>query len=129
MINKEELTYPKHKHPHGVENLPENEYRIWVCEECRHIFTDNEAREGLNGWGHPCKSHPCRKGQRCESHLEPYIPELPALLSKEEEAIRADERKKMRMRLENCYAKSSVESGRRVQALIEALKESNSKGE
>ena len=88
MINKEELNYPKHKHPHGVENIPPNDYRIWVCEECKHIFTDNETRAGLNGWGHPCKSHPCRKGQRCESHLEPYLPELPALLSKEEEAIR-----------------------------------------
>lgn len=28
------------------------------------------------GWGHSCKLHPCKKGQRCESHLEPYMPEL-----------------------------------------------------
>ena len=72
-----DLIYPKHKHPHGVENAPPNEYRIWVCEECGHIFSDEEIREDSEvGWGHACKSHPCRKGQRCESHLEPYMPEL-----------------------------------------------------
>jgi len=76
-----DLIYPEHKHPHGIENVPPNEYRIWVCEECGHIFADEEIRkdrednEGV--WGHACKSHPCRKGQRCESHLEPYKPELP----------------------------------------------------
>ena len=91
MINKEELKYPEHKHPHGIDNAPPNEYRIWVCEECLHIFTNEEIiADQAEIWGHPCKSHPCRKGQRCESHLEPYIPELPSLLSKEEEAIRAE---------------------------------------
>jgi len=68
------LKYPEHKHPHGVRNVPPNENRIWVCEECNHIFTDSEIREDEMGWGHTCKSHPCRKGQRCESHLEPYMP-------------------------------------------------------
>ena len=34
-----ELNYPEHKHPHGIDNAPPNEYRIWVCEECFHIFT------------------------------------------------------------------------------------------
>jgi hypothetical protein len=74
------LNYPKHKHPHGIENLPEYESRIWVCEECSHIFTDTEIREDeIQGLGHSCKSHPCRKGQRCESHLEPYNPVLNSL--------------------------------------------------
>lgn len=70
-----DIPYPKHKHPHGVENTPPNKYRIWVCDECGHIFTDEEIRQDIEqGWGHACKSHPCRKGQRCESHLEPYMP-------------------------------------------------------
>lgn len=73
-----ELNYPKHKHPHSVKDTPPNESRIWVCEECFHIFTESEARE-MNDekWGHPCKAHPCRKGQRCEAHLEPYMPNIP----------------------------------------------------
>jgi rubrerythrin len=72
-----EINYPEHKHPHGINNLLPNEYRIWVCDECGHIFTDEEARDDESkGWGHSCKSHPHRKGQRCESHLEPYLPEL-----------------------------------------------------
>jgi len=72
-----DLNYPEHKHPHGVENTPPNEYRLWVCTECGHVFQDelirNDYEQGL--WGHPCKSHPCRKEQRCESHLEPYMPD------------------------------------------------------
>lgn len=73
-----ELNYPKHKHPHGVNDTPPNESRIWVCEECLHIFTDSEIREDEpKDWGHSCKAHPCRKGQRCESHLEPYLPDIP----------------------------------------------------
>ena len=71
-----DLIYPKHKHPHGIENTLPKEDRLWVCEECNHIFSDDEARLVFDGWGHKCKLHPCRKGQRCESHLEPYIPEL-----------------------------------------------------
>ena len=68
---------PEHKHPHGIENVQPNEFRIWVCEECYHIFTDNEVREDkTQEWGHSCKSHPRKKGQRCESHLEPFVPEL-----------------------------------------------------
>ena len=71
--------YPKHTHPHSILDTEPNKYRIWVCEECSHIFTDSEIRKDKsNEWGHCCKSHPCRKGQRCESHLEPYIPELEA---------------------------------------------------
>lgn len=71
-----DLIYPEHKHPHGINNLQPNEYRIWVCEECGHTFTDGEIREDESkGWGHCCKLHPCLKGQRCESHLEPYVPD------------------------------------------------------
>ncbi len=75
------IYYPKHKHPHGIENTQPNEMRIWVCEECGHLFTDGEVRADtksdsqVGGWGHICKSHPNRKGQRCESHLEPYVPD------------------------------------------------------
>ncbi len=74
-----EIKYPKHTHPHGVENTPPNEYRVWICEECGHIFTDEDIRkdEESGVWAHICKQHPCRKSQRCESHLEPYVPELP----------------------------------------------------
>ena len=78
----EQLNYPKHEHPHGTENVTPNKSRIWVCEECFHIFTDEEIREDeLKGWAHSCKKHPCRKGQRCESHLEPFIPEIATLKS------------------------------------------------
>lgn len=76
-----DLIHPGHRHPHGINNTLPNEYRIWVCTECPHIFTDAELREdelgedNKGGWGHICKSHPCRKGQRCESHLERYLPE------------------------------------------------------
>jgi hypothetical protein len=71
------LNYPKHSHPHGAGETPPSDFRLWVCEECGHIFTDEEIRNGIKkGWGHPCKSHPCHKGQRCESHLEPYLPDV-----------------------------------------------------
>ena len=70
-----ELNYPKHNHPHGVENTKPNENRIWVCEECLHIFSDSELRNDID-WGHRCQHHPCHKGQRCESHLEPYLPDI-----------------------------------------------------
>jgi len=81
-----ELNYPKHKHPHGVKDTQPNESRIWVCEECLHIFTDVEIRsDNPEEWGHPCKAHPHRKGQRCESHLEPYMPAIPERIIRGEE--------------------------------------------
>ena len=73
------IEYPKHNHPHGIENTHQNKYRIWVCSECLHIFADDEIRDDSDkdkDWGHPCKLHPCRKGQRCEAHLEPYSPSV-----------------------------------------------------
>lgn len=70
-----DLNYPEHKHPHGINDIKPHEWRLWVCEECGHVFTDKELRVDTEGWGHSCKSHPCRKGQRCESHLEPYMPD------------------------------------------------------
>ncbi len=71
------MNYPEHHHPHGGATEP-NQYRIWVCEECTCTFTDAEDRPERDSkdWGHPCKSRGCRKGQRCESHLESYLPEL-----------------------------------------------------
>jgi len=74
---KYEIVYPEHEHPHGIDEAPPNIHRVWVCDECEHIFTDEEIRADADkGWGHDCKGHPCRKGQRCESHLEPYGPVL-----------------------------------------------------
>jgi len=71
-----DLIYPEHKHPHTINKTSPNEYRIWVCEDCGHIFFDDEARGfDVSVWGHPCKQD-CKKKQRCESHLEPYLPEL-----------------------------------------------------
>ncbi len=77
-----DLNYPEHKHPHGINDIVSDMYRIWVCEECGHIFTEKELRVDTKGWGHSCKSHSNRKGQclekeglRCESHLEPYMPD------------------------------------------------------
>ena len=85
-----ENNYLDHAHPHGVEDLPPNPHRIWVCDECDHIFADDEIRIDLarGKWAHECKCHPKRKGQRCESHLEPFIPELPS----QEEVTRKEER-------------------------------------
>jgi hypothetical protein len=70
-----DLIIPKHK-PHGVENSKPNEYRIWVCDECGHVFQDDEARGFDTGTeGHPCKQN-CKSIWRCESHLEPYMPDM-----------------------------------------------------
>ncbi|MDD4984161.1 MAG: hypothetical protein PHQ43_00030 [Dehalococcoidales bacterium] len=68
-----DLDIPEHKHPHRVENTAPRSEAIWVCTECQHIFTDAEIRDDLGNWGHKCKCHPVHKGQRCESHLEPYL--------------------------------------------------------
>uniref|UniRef100_A0A6M3K8V5 Uncharacterized protein n=1 Tax=viral metagenome TaxID=1070528 RepID=A0A6M3K8V5_9ZZZZ len=72
-----DLNYPDHKHPHGVRDVAPNANRLWACDECQHIFTDEEIRIDLASghWAHDCKCHPRRKGQRCESHLESYMPE------------------------------------------------------
>ncbi len=70
-----DLIYPEHKHPHGVEDTTPNEFRLWVCDECGHIFADEELRTDDEVTGHTCKQHPCRKSQQCESHLEPYMPD------------------------------------------------------
>ena len=70
-----ELNYPEHHHPHGIDK-PENPQRVWVCDECMCVFSDEEAREAEDGWGHRCKDNPKVSGMRCESHLESYLPEL-----------------------------------------------------
>jgi hypothetical protein len=73
----EEMTlfnYPKHKHPHGVENTPENCQRIWVCEDCACILSDEELRDDDHKIGHICKDPRNKRPCRCESHLEPYMP-------------------------------------------------------
>ena len=75
------MNYPKHKHPHGIKDTKPSLFRIWVCEECYHVFEDNEMRKDeelgtkndVMNWGHKC--HIKRKVTRCESHLEPYMPD------------------------------------------------------
>lgn len=61
-LNKIDLLYPEHKHPHGVENTPENEYRIWVCTECGKI---------LSSWNEPHSFQDCQSykaGERDCTH-------------------------------------------------------------
>lgn len=72
------VSYPEHKHPHGPSDVKADTGRVWVCTECSHIFTDSAVRvhDTEDSWGHPCQMHPQRKGQRCESHLEPFMPEV-----------------------------------------------------
>ena len=73
--------YPEHEHPHGITGTPPNLQRIWVCEECDQIFTDEEIRKDCknNEWGHICKYKNPKNKYRCESHLEPYMPDLTAI--------------------------------------------------
>lgn len=68
---------PNHKEPHGVQNKPENLFRLWACQECPHIFGDEEIRKDIESdkWGHVCKMKNFRTENRCESHLIPYVPE------------------------------------------------------
>lgn len=74
------LVIQEHKHPHGVADKPDNLERIWVCEECECIFTDEEIRKDVvsENWGHSCKY---KKECRCESHLEPYLPDFSRKMS------------------------------------------------
>ena len=51
--------------------------KIWICEECNQIFTDEEKINDCknNEWGHKCKMHPrSKKPWRCEAFLEGFIP-------------------------------------------------------
>jgi hypothetical protein len=69
--------YPEHKHPHGIYDTLPNPQRIWVCEECNCMFSDEEIRKDITSgkWGHICKARNYKEEHRCESHLEPFIPE------------------------------------------------------
>ena len=80
------MKYLDHKHPHDPENTPENPSRIFVCEECCCVFADEEIRRDIatNKWGHLCKAKNYKKEVRCESHLDPYMPEISTLETKEE---------------------------------------------
>jgi len=43
---------------------------IWVCEECNHIFTEEQAHDEM----HPCFG--CGKSKKpwvCESFLAPFV--------------------------------------------------------
>jgi hypothetical protein len=49
--------------------------KIWVCEECNKIFTDEEKIEDCKKkeWGHKCNAHPRSKKQyRCEAYLRSF---------------------------------------------------------
>jgi len=56
---------------------PENPKRIWVCEECNAIFTDEEVRKCMSDgkWGHTCKAKKYKEEHRCESYCQKYLPE------------------------------------------------------
>ena len=80
------LIYPKHQHPHGAESTKENAHRIWVCEECDAIKTDAEIKEDLkstSGWIR-CKAKKFKKQGGCESHFEPYVPDLKSIKIEDE---------------------------------------------
>ena len=51
--------------------------KIWICEECNKVFTDEEKIKGCDNqdkWGHVCKAHPRSINEyRCEAYLKPYI--------------------------------------------------------
>jgi len=50
--------------------------RVWVCEECGYSIPDDEARRNIAEWGHQCgSSWFAKKGQLCESHMTPFLPE------------------------------------------------------
>jgi len=54
--------------------------RVWICEECNHIFTEEEKQvhDEQREWGHPCKNYPrSKKPHRCESYLKPYTADQP----------------------------------------------------
>jgi hypothetical protein len=69
------INMPRHSHPHSVFDTTPDKYRIWVCTECKHVFLDSEIRKDkADEWGHPCM-YLCKHSTRCESHLEPFLPE------------------------------------------------------
>ena len=72
----DKMEYPKHKHPHGINDITPKKERIWVCEECFCAFKDDTIRKDLKKrlCGHIC--HKDGRYSRCESHLEPYTPDI-----------------------------------------------------
>lgn len=58
-------------------NTRENKDRVFVCEECKCLFTDEEIRKDVDDikWGHICKAKKYKKEHRCESYLTAYLPE------------------------------------------------------
>lgn len=71
------LIKPKHKHPHGPENTKQNEFRIWICEECDAVKTDEEIKSDMkeNGGWITCKAKKYKIKTGCEAHFEPYLPD------------------------------------------------------
>ena len=60
-----------------IDKLKENPFRLHVCEECECSFADEELRRDYakGEWGHKCKDRKYKKEVRCESFLQPYLPE------------------------------------------------------
>ena len=52
------------------------EERIWVCEECNVVFTEDEVMKDreIVRWGHLCKQKKYKKEHRCEAYLKTYTP-------------------------------------------------------
>ena len=55
-------------------NTKENPMRIFVCEECRCMFTDDEIRKDISSgkWGHICKAKKYKEEHRCEAYFVAY---------------------------------------------------------
>lgn len=55
---------PEHSKP--------NVNRLWVCEECGKVLSDEEMRRdaATGQWGRPCKGK-----MRCEAFFRAYLPE------------------------------------------------------
>jgi len=75
-----------------IEKTLPNSNRIWVCEECNYVFSDEEIRKDIvtGRWGHLCKMKKYRTEVRCESYLTPY------LLSREDYPPHLNQRKERR---------------------------------
>lgn len=58
-------------------NTKENVNRLWICEECRAVKTDEEIRKDVTSgkWGYECKAKKFRRETRCEAFHDAYIPE------------------------------------------------------
>lgn len=61
----------------SVYSTKENVERVFICEDCQVVFTDEEIRRDIDSrkWGHLCKEKKYKKEHRCESFLRAFMPE------------------------------------------------------